>query len=269
MPRPIKDGFLYWSKDTGFYNNDKVRLLRSEFGAKGMYMLDFLLCELFGNKGYFIKWDKNKCFLVSDGAGCGCSPEFISEFVNGCVRQSFFDKGLFDKFGILTSAGIQRQYVRMFGSRDEIKIIREFWLLNEYDKEDVPTKVLDKIVFKNVSGTENSKKTQKNGVSCTENPLNKIKQNKSNSMEEKIAKRFCPPTLAQVKEYCNERNNNVDAGHFVDYYTSNGWKVGKNKMKDWKAAVRSWEHNDYSQNKSEKKQTRCSYDIAEIKELLE
>lgn len=54
-------------------------------------------------------------------------------------------------------------------------------------------------------------------------------------------KRFTPPTIDEVKEYCRERNNNVDAQRFVDYYTSNGWKVGKNPMKDWKAAVRTWE----------------------------
>ena len=63
------------------------------------------------------------------------------------------------------------------------------------------------------------------------------------------AKRFTPPTLEEVKAYCFERGNNVDANHFIDYYTSNGWLVGKNKMKDWKAAVRTWERNGYSSNK--------------------
>lgn len=58
---------------------------------------------------------------------------------------------------------------------------------------------------------------------------------------EKNKKRFTPPTIDEVMEYCRERNNNVDAQRFVDYYTSNGWKVGKNPMKDWKAAVRTWE----------------------------
>lgn len=63
-------------------------------------------------------------------------------------------------------------------------------------------------------------------------------------------KRFTPPTLEEVQSYCNERNNNVDPQHFIDYYTSNGWQVGKNKMKDWKAAVRTWERNGYSNHKS-------------------
>ncbi len=56
-------------------------------------------------------------------------------------------------------------------------------------------------------------------------------------------KKFKKPTINDVKDYCAERSNNVDAEKFVDYYTSNGWKVGKNPMKDWKAAVRTWEKN--------------------------
>ena len=63
------------------------------------------------------------------------------------------------------------------------------------------------------------------------------------------AKRFTPPTLEDVQAYCMERNNNVDPQHFIDYYTSNGWQVGKNKMKDWKAAIRTWERNNFSSNK--------------------
>ena len=58
------------------------------------------------------------------------------------------------------------------------------------------------------------------------------------------------PTLEDVKAYCNERNNRVDPERFIDYYTSNGWKVGKNPMKDWKAAVRTWERSDVQKTRS-------------------
>ena len=58
-------------------------------------------------------------------------------------------------------------------------------------------------------------------------------------------KRFVKPTLSQITQYCLERNNNVNAEQFYDYYESNGWKVGKNSMKDWKAAVRTWERSEY------------------------
>ena len=58
-------------------------------------------------------------------------------------------------------------------------------------------------------------------------------------------KRFVKPTLSEIEQYCIERNNNVNAEQFFDYYESNGWKVGKNSMKDWKAAVRTWERSEY------------------------
>jgi hypothetical protein len=59
----------------------------------------------------------------------------------------------------------------------------------------------------------------------------------------KIIKRFSKPTIEDVDSYCIERQNKVDSVKFVNFYDSNGWKVGKNPMKDWRACVRSWEAN--------------------------
>ena len=55
------------------------------------------------------------------------------------------------------------------------------------------------------------------------------------------AMRFTPPSVEEVAAYCRERENNIDPERFVDFYTSKGWKVGNQKMRDWKAAVRNWE----------------------------
>jgi hypothetical protein len=57
-------------------------------------------------------------------------------------------------------------------------------------------------------------------------------------------KRFQKPSLEEISRYCQERGNSVDPQRFLDYYESNGWKVGKNAMKDWRAAVRTWERNE-------------------------
>ena len=61
---------------------------------------------------------------------------------------------------------------------------------------------------------------------------------------------FVAPTVEEVRAYCQERGNNVDAEQFVDFYTSKGWKVGKNPMKDWKACVRTWEKRHTAQKAS-------------------
>ena len=55
------------------------------------------------------------------------------------------------------------------------------------------------------------------------------------------ARRFTPPTLEEVEAYVHERSSAVDAQKFIDFYASKGWMIGKNPMKDWKAAVRTWE----------------------------
>jgi predicted phage replisome organizer len=59
--------------------------------------------------------------------------------------------------------------------------------------------------------------------------------------DKKESRNFVPPSLSEVKAYCQERNNGINPQHFIDFYASKGWMIGKNKMKDWKAAVRTWE----------------------------
>lgn len=72
-------------------------------------------------------------------------------------------------------------------------------------------------------------------------------------IREEKNKKFVPPLLNEVQSYCLERNNGVDAQKFVDFYTAKGWYVGKNKMKDWKAAVRTWENGNKNKNISVEK----------------
>lgn len=81
--------------------------------------------------------------------------------------------------------------------------------------------------------------------------------------EKKTAKRFTPPTLDEIKAYCQERKNGINPETFYDFYQSKGWMVGKNPMKDWKAAVRTWERRDKKDNPDmpEKK------DISKLKAL--
>ena len=84
---------------------------------------------------------------------------------------------------------------------------------------------------------------------CGSNAIkgNKIKVNESKLKEKDICAtsahthKFTPPSLDEVKAYCTERHNHVDAEKWVDFYTSKNWMIGKNKMTDWKAAVRTWE----------------------------
>ena len=98
----------------------------------------------------------------------------------------------------------------------------------------------DTTVYDGTSGIPDDTKHTKEKEKEKENILS------SPNVEDSIVrtparKRFTPPTLEEVTAYCRERQNAVDPQRFIDYYTARGWKLNKTSMKDWKAAVRTWE----------------------------
>jgi hypothetical protein len=113
-------------------------------------------------------------------------------------------------------------------------------------------------------GTNNKlKNDNKNVEECNKNEKNEINITPfyiPPAGEKKRVEKFVPPTLDEVIAYCNERNNNVNPETFISFYESKGWMVGKNKMKDWKASVRTWE-----QKEKQKKQSGGSTYIDAIK----
>lgn len=84
---------------------------------------------------------------------------------------------------------------------------------------------------------------------CHDTDIEEEKDKEIDSELNSKRKRFTAPTVEEVSAYCRERGNSVDPQHFVAHYEANGWKVGKNPMKDWKAAVRTWERNSYDKPK--------------------
>lgn len=82
-------------------------------------------------------------------------------------------------------------------------------------------------------------------------------------------KRFVPPTLEEVKAYCSERKNNIDAEHFIDYYSSQHWKKANGRpLEDWKAAVRTWEKNSFDNKKKNVEIPVPDYMQAQIDEMM-
>ncbi len=112
-------------------------------------------------------------------------------------------------------------------------------------------------------GNKNAKKQPQNNPKITPNVndndnVNEIivvnnnsnNQTKKNNIKEK---RFIKPAIEEIAAYCEERNNTVDAQRFYDFYESKGWKVGNTPMKDWKAAIRTWEGNERRRNQNTSK----------------
>lgn len=160
-----------------------------------------------------------------------CSDEAIVCFTNLC-------SGYWLKLGSMTYAFALQKYCR----RNPI-ILQELIQAGVIDKngDNIIIKFLDKQLneFNDLSG-KRSKAAQKRWSNANalqvESKSNAIREDKRR--EKNI---FIAPTHQEVLEYCIERNNNVDVNKFIDFYESKGWMVGKNKMKDWKASIRTWE----------------------------
>lgn len=101
--------------------------------------------------------------------------------------------------------------------------------------------------------------------SSTNNPSTNNSSINGEEVKKETAKRFTPPTVEEVKEYCKEHNYRIDPEMFVAFYSSKGWYIGKDKMKDWKQAVVTWELRDKKKNKQDEPKT--SYNIQEYEEM--
>ena len=124
-----------------------------------------------------------------------------------------------------------------YGENQEIPNVENKNVLNVFNFiKDRLDKQIEKAKIKAEIARENGKKGGR-----TPKPTSIPKE--PNSIPKKPSG-FTPPTLQQVKDYCNERVNNIDPNKFINHYQAKGWLVGKVKMKDWKAAVRTWEGNE-------------------------
>lgn len=158
---------------------------------------------------------------------------------------------------------LDKKFVLLFESG---VIVIKHWRIHNYIQKDryKPTKYqeeMNQLTTDDNGGYRMDTNCIQNGYKVdTQVRLGEVSTGKDK--EKGKAKRFTPPTLEEVKSYCLERNNNVDAEKFVDYYTANGWVQGKGKpVKDWKACIRTWEKNTFEAPK--KKQIVPDYMLEE------
>ena len=112
MGRPIKQGLDYFPLNVDFFEDDKIQFVSSRFDEKGELIAIKLLCKIF-KAGYYITWNDDTALLFSKGAGRNITPSLANEVVNELIKRGFFHKGLFERFAVLTSNGIQRRYIKI------------------------------------------------------------------------------------------------------------------------------------------------------------
>ena len=166
-------------------------------------------------------------------------------------EEYFICNGMTDGWFFNTESNIQADTtLTPYQQRKALKTLKKYEII-ETKRKGVPAKQYFKINEEQVVKFLNNKSFKN---------LTTINKNKEITLNNKY---FIKPSVSDVELYCIERNNKVDAISFVNFYESKGWFVGKNKMKDWRAAVRTWEMRN---NKSSYKKTGTSKLDAQISE---
>ena len=134
MGRLRKEGNEFFSFDVDFFSDRKIKILKARYGADGITLYIYLLCEIYKN-GFYLKLDEDFEFIVSDDLNMNSVK--VKQVLNFLLERSLFDNTLFQSDKVLTSAGIQRRYQLMVKSRavkNPIKVER-YWLLSEEETE--------------------------------------------------------------------------------------------------------------------------------------
>ena len=127
--RQNKVGLDYFELDC--HMDEKVRLIQAEYGLKGFAVFVKLLQEIYGGNGYYCEWtqDRELLFASENGLSNG-SLQLLRDIVSACVRRNIFSERLFKEYGILTSSGVQKQYLKATVKREVTELKKEYLLIS-------------------------------------------------------------------------------------------------------------------------------------------
>lgn len=257
MPMSDNKKYYYLRLKDNFFDSDELKILES---MKDGYLYSNILLKL------YLRSLKNDGKLVVNDR-IPYNAEMLASVTGhqiGTVKQAlsiFKDLGLID---VLENGAIYMLDIQNFIGRgsSEADRKREYRQRIETDRTNVQTN-LRQISEKSPPEIEIELEIDKE----IEKKIEKKIHSSAKSTTTK-RKRFEKPTLSEIKQYCLERGNKVDAQHFYDYYESNGWKVGKNSMKNWQAAVRTWEKNSYTKTTNQQKKTNTLQTLEAIYKVM-
>ena len=184
-------------------------------------------------------------------------------------EEYFIANGMTDGWFFNTEANIERDTtLTSYQQRKVLKTLKKYEII-ETKRKGIPAKQYFKINEANLLNILICEETEELVVKklndLSETKLTTINKNKEIKINNKLFKK---PSINDVELYCIERDNKIDAISFVNFYESKGWMVGKNKMKDWKAAVRTWEKREAKKPKTMSKLDAQINAWQEAKKLL-
>ena len=127
--RQNKVGLDYFELDCQM--EEKVRLIQAEYGLKGFAVFVKLLQKIYGERGYYCEWtqDSELLFMSENGLDSGCL-QLLREIVSACIRRNIFSERLYKEYGILTSSGVQKQYLKATVKREVVDLKKEYLLIS-------------------------------------------------------------------------------------------------------------------------------------------
>lgn len=181
MARPTKEGLSYFPFDVDFFSDRKVKILKSRYGADGITLYMYLLCEIYKSNGYYLETDDDFLYIISDDLNM--SYEKIRQIMNFLLERSLFDDTLFKSDKVLTSVGIQRRFQEAIKSRASKRTVEitKFWLLEKNE-----TQSFIKVNPKTNKSENNSSKSENNSNKSEINDTKKSKVNKNKVNESKV-----------------------------------------------------------------------------------
>ncbi|MGY5260498.1 Lin1244/Lin1753 domain-containing protein [Enterococcus faecalis] len=200
MARPYKQGVDYYSLDVDFLKDIKYRKIRKSCGPQTCEILLCLLSYIYGDMGYFLRWDEDSAFLVADDVGA--KEGLVEEVVNKAVQVGFFDHDKYQKYKILTSNGIQKRYKLMTSKRKEVVLQEEYLIIDG----------------------NNSLSTVVNGVNNTQREKereSKVKESKVNKKETESSINPSSPETSVEKAFFEEPLGEEKLTELIRYYSQN------------------------------------------------
>ncbi len=185
-----------WSVDV-FDNDVKIDRLLDAQGWTGFGVYFYLCQKAFGSEGYFYRWGYDDGASTARKMGCGMGSGTIREIVGYCLQIGLFDKGLFDRWGVLTSRGIQKSYWAVAANRRDKTVYKELWLL----QNDECKGVIFVPFFNQMSDTNDHSQATNGDKSDTNDTVvkeSKVKGNKEIVATQKRAATFSPESFEMV-----------------------------------------------------------------------
>ncbi len=207
MARPTKEGLDYFPLVTNF--EDKIILLIAEFGASAVGIVVSLYQKIYDN-GYYINWNKDSLMLFA--RYINEEIEQVNTVITRCFDRDVFDKSLYEQYGILTSHGIQKQYLKVCkeARRKRIMFVKEYCLVKDNDLLSVITELT-------------SVNTEETLINDSDNTQSKVKESKEKKSTKEILSTATPyddiislyhkkcPSLPKIKKLTEKRKRTIRA----------------------------------------------------------